>query len=139
MTLMLSAATVARLTRFAVVGTLGTLVYYAVLWPLVEVASVPVMMSTSIAFLMVVVQNYLLHYRWTFRSAVPHTIAFRRFFLMSLAGFWINWCIMFLGVHRFGFDYLWVQAMAIAVVVTWNFLLSTFWIFFSRTVAKKTT
>ena len=136
---MLSAATVARLYRFAVVGTLGTLVYYAVLWPLVEVASVPVMLSTSIAFLMVVVQNYLLHYWWTFRSAVPHTTAFRRFFLMSLAGFWINWSIMFLGVQHFGFDYLWVQAMAIAVVVIWNFLLSTFWIFFSRTVIKKTT
>jgi putative flippase GtrA len=126
----LSTVTAARFYRFAAVGALGTLVYYIVLWSLVEVAGVPVMISTSIAFLIVVVENYLLHYWWTFRSAAPHATAFRRFLLMSSVGFWLNWSIMFLGVQRLGFAYLWIQAIAIAVVVAWNFLLSTLWIFF---------
>ena len=50
--------------------------------------------------------------------------------MMSLAGFWLNLGIMYLGVEYLGFGYLWVQAVAIALVVAWNFVISIRWIFF---------
>jgi putative flippase GtrA len=95
------------------------------------------MTSTSIAFLIVVIENYLLHYWWTFRSNEPHTKAFRRFVFMNIVGFFLNWSIMYLGVQHFQLGYLWIQAIAIAVVVVWNFVLSNFWIFFRANRIKQ--
>lgn len=121
----------AQVQRFAVVGVAGTLVFYALLWTLVEAAHIAVMTSTSIAFLAVVAQNYVLHRLWTFRSATPHRRALPRFLLMSATGFWVNGAVMALGVQRLGLNYLSVQAVAIGVVVACNFI-GTSWIFRRR-------
>ena len=90
---------------------------------------VPVMLATSIAFVLVTVQNYVLHYLWTFDSDRPHIAALPRFFVMNVVGFCLNWGIMFAGVRLAEFHYLVVQGVAIAVVITWNVMLSHFWIF----------
>ena len=117
------------LARFCAVGLLGTAVYYPVLWGLVELARIPVLAATSIAFILVCVENYILHYVWTFGSNKAHTTAFPRFLFMSLIGFWINWGVMFLGVEKLALHYLLIQAFAIAAVVAWNFMLSSYWVF----------
>lgn len=124
-----NSARVRQLFRFGVVGALGTAVYYAVLWGLVELLGVRVLVASSIAFLLVCVENYILHYLWTFGSAKAHTFAFPRFSLMTVIGFWINWAVMLIGVSRLAFNYLLVQAAAIALVITWNYTLSSYWIF----------
>ena len=85
--------------------------------------------ATSIAFLLVCIENYTLHYVWTFGSDKAHTTAFPRFLLMSLIGFCINWVVMFLGVEKLALHYLLIQAFAIAAVVAWNFMLSSYWVF----------
>jgi putative flippase GtrA len=121
----------ARLMRFAFVGVLGTLAYYAVLSVLVEACGLPVMLSTSIAFVVVTVENYLLHRGWTFRSEAAHGEALPRFLLMCAAGFGINWMLMSIGI-RLGFHYLLVQGAAIAAIVAWNFAVSSYWIFGNR-------
>jgi putative flippase GtrA len=48
---------------------------------------------------------------------------------MVAAGFLINWCVMFAGVSVLRVNYLLVQALAIAAVVVWNYLLSFVWVF----------
>ena len=121
---------VENLWRYIVVGVLGTLVYYLLLWLLVEIARIPVLVASSLAFILVVLENYVLHYFWTFSSSAHHTKALPKFSMMSLAGFWLNLGIMYLGVEYLGFGYLWVQAVAIALVVAWNFVISIRWIFF---------
>ena len=118
-----------RLIKFGLVGILATFVYYLALWWMVEILNIPVLLATSIAFVMVTIENYLLHYKWTFRSYNAHTIAFPRFIFMSAGGFIINFVIMLSGVKLLDFNYLIVQAAAIALVVTWNFVLTHFWIF----------
>ena len=119
-----------NLWRYVVVGILGTLVYYLVLWILVEIAGIQVLIASSAAFILVVFENYGLHYFWTFSSSAHHTKALPKFSMMSLAGFWLNLGIMYLGVEYLGFGYMWVQAVAIALVVAWNFVISIRWIFF---------
>jgi len=120
---------VKRLIKFGLVGILATFVYYLVLWGMVEILNIPVLLATSIAFVLVTIENYLLHYNWTFRSSNDHTTAFPRFILMNVVGFNINLFIMFAGVNLWDFNYLLVQAVAIVTVVTWNFVLSHYWIF----------
>jgi putative flippase GtrA len=118
-----------RLLRFGTVGALATGVYYGLLWLLVEIFSIPVLMATSAAFIFVTIENYILHYTWTFRSTHAHAEAFPRFLVMNIVGFGINWLVMYAGVVVAGFNYLAVQALAIAAVVAWNLAVSHLWIF----------
>lgn len=126
---LIKALDVRRLIKFGLVGILATFVYYLALWGMVEILNIPILWATSIAFALVTIENYLLHYKWTFRSSNAHTTAVPRFILMSAGGFIINFFIMFAGVKLLAFNYLLVQAVAIAMIVTWNFVLSHFWIF----------
>lgn len=118
-----------QLARFAVVGLTATGIYYALLWGMVELLELAVLVASSVAFVVVTVENYILHYVWTFESTDLHVVAFPRFLAMNAAGFCINWGVMFLGVREFGFDYLLVQAVAIVAVIAWNVALSRLWIF----------
>jgi putative flippase GtrA len=120
----------ADLCRYIVVGILGTFVYYLVLWLLVEVAGIPVLIAISATFLLVVLEYYVLHYFFTYLSSAHHMDALPKFVMLSLVGFWLNLGIMFPGVEHLESGYLWVQAVAIALVVAGNLVISIRWIFF---------
>jgi putative flippase GtrA len=125
-----------RLARFGVVGTMGTLIYYVTLWVMVEAFRLPVLLASSISFLIVTLENYVLHYTWTFMSTDSHGTALPRFVMMSAIGFSLNWGIMYLGVERLSLNYLLIQGIAIVIVVMWNFLVSSWWIFGARRVDR---
>ena len=110
------------LARFALVGLAGSLVYFLLLWSLVDVLGWPVVPASCCAFLLVAVENYLLHRGWTFRSTAPHGQALPEFLLVSVAGFCINGAVMALGVEGLGLNYLAVQLVAIGMVVACNFV-----------------
>jgi putative flippase GtrA len=118
-----------RLAKFVLVGMGGAVVFYLLLLLMVEGLRIGVMTATGIAFVVVVLQTYWLHYAWTFNSAALHVKVLPRFFLMSGTGFGINWSIMFVGVELLGFNYLLIQTAAIGAVVTWNFLITHLIIF----------
>jgi putative flippase GtrA len=118
-----------RLSKFALVGLAGTLTYYVLLFIFVEWLLLPVLVSTSIAFPLVVLQQYLLHHTWTFQSTKRHIHSMPAYFLMTATGFCINLCIMYIGVDMLGFYYAAVQFIAIASVTTWNFMVSNLVIF----------
>jgi putative flippase GtrA len=126
-----------RLAKFAVVGATGTVVYYATLWPAVEILQLSVLLASSLSFFIVTLENYVLHYVWTFGSITPHRTALPRFVLMNAVGFGLNWGTMYLGVETLSLNYLLVQGIAIIIVVSWNFVVSSLWIFGSRRIARK--
>lgn len=119
----------ALLARFAVVGLSGAAVYYALLWSLVELGGVPPLGASSIAFVLVVGENYLLHRRWTFASRAAHRQALPRFALMACCGGALNGAVMG-GCLRLGLHYLLAQALALLAVVSCN-LVGTLLIFFA--------
>jgi putative flippase GtrA len=126
-----------RLVRFALVGLAGAAVFYLVLWTLVEHAQVAVMPATSIAFLLVIAENYVLHRRWTFRSADSHSQTLPPFVILSAAGFGINAALMWFGTERYRMNYMLLQGFAIAVVVCCN-LVGTYWVFARRDAGRPT-
>jgi putative flippase GtrA len=121
----------ASLLRFVVVGLAGSLVYFALLWSMVDVLGWPAVPASCAAFLLVVLENYVLHRAWTFRSTAPHGQALPGFLLVSLAGFCVNAGVMALGVAWLGLHYLAVQLVAIGAVVACNFV-GAQWIFRAR-------
>ncbi len=105
-----------KLGRYIVVGSIGALIYYGILWLLVEVAGIAVLVASSIGFILVLLENYVLHYFWTFDSSARHREALPRFVAMNMIGLCLNLGVMSLGVEWLGLGYLWVQAVAIGVV-----------------------
>ena len=114
-----------KLGRFGFVGGLGTVVYVSSLWLMVEKLHIPVMIATSLSFILVVIENYILHYHWTFGSSRSHKTAFPRFLLMSITGFTLNWVIMYVGTNELHYNYMLVQTLSIIVIVIWNLVISS--------------
>ncbi len=115
--------------RFALVGGLTAVIYYGVLFALVEFAGVGVLLSSSAAYIGATMLNYKLHHAWTFEARVPHSVATVRYVVMCVIGFTINYLVMFFGVSDDQSNYLLVQTVAVACVVAWNFIVSSLWVY----------
>ena len=118
-----------RMLRFAVVGLATAVLYYALLYATVELLSVPAVAASAGVYLLVIAINYRLHYSWTFALSSPHTAAIKRFLFMTGCGFFINVSIMYICVSLLQWNYLLAQAVAMGVIIMWNFVLSSLWVF----------
>lgn len=118
-----------RLVRFGLVGFITAVVHYGLLYLLVEYAGLQATLSSSLGFLVAVAVNYGMHYSWTFAAPVPHGRAVTRYIVMIALGFLINGGVMQVGVEMLEMNYLLVQLAAFACVITWNFLVSSLWVF----------
>lgn len=121
-----------RLARFALVGIAGTGTYYLILLVLVELAAVNVTVASTVAFVVVVTQNYMLHYSWTFGSTSSHTRIFPQFVAMSVTGLILNAIVMAIGSEALGFNYILVQAISIVCVIAWNTIVTHIVVFRDR-------
>ena len=118
-----------RLLRYGLVGVLTAAIHYGVLWALVEAADLGPTAASSLGFLLAVIFNYFMHYRWTFATSAPHGRTVVRYLLMIGCGFVLNALVMYTGVQGWGGHYLLVQLLAFAVVISWNFTASSLWVF----------
>jgi putative flippase GtrA len=116
-------------SRFGVVGVLTALVHYGLLYLGVELAGLDATLASSLGFVVSVIFNYLMHYSWTFAQPAPHGRTLRRYLVMICCGFFINGLTMYAGVEIWSLNYLLTQALALVIVVTWNFTLSSLWVF----------
>lgn len=128
-----------QLTRFIIVGITGTLVYYTTLLFFIEFSSLSVLTASSVGFVIVAAQNYFLHYLWTFRSTEQHIKSSFRFLIMFALGFFLNAAIMYVGTNYTIISYPFLQGFAILIIVSWNFVLSTFWVYGKTTSLKHLT
>ncbi|MDP6435717.1 MAG: GtrA family protein [Gammaproteobacteria bacterium] len=112
-----------------VVGTTATVVYFVLLLAMVEWLGVRVIIATAIAYVVVTIENYFLHHLWTFNSEQSHGVAFPKYVTSIIAGFFINWSIMYIGVEVFAKNYLIVQAVAVITIIFLNLIAGSRWIF----------
>ena len=120
---------IVRSLRFGIVGISTALLYYALLFVAVELLRVGPVTGSSIVYVIVISANYLMHYSWTFAAASPHTTALKRYLFMVGCGFVLNLIFMYVGVTVLALNYLVVQAAAMGVVIVWNFVVSSLWVF----------
>ena len=118
-----------RSFRFAVVGVTTAALYYGLLYSGVEFLALNVVLTSSVAYVIVIAVNYLMHYSWTFGATSPHTTALKRYLVMTGCGFFINALIMYIGVSILLLNYLLIQTVAMAVIIVWNYCLSSIWVF----------
>ncbi len=115
--------------RFGVVGVLTAVLHYGLLYIGVEVLQLGATVASSLGFVVAVIFNYLMHYSWTFDEPAPHGRTLRRYLVMIGCSFLINGAVMYAGVQWVVLNYLLTQALALVVVVSWNFVMSNVWVF----------
>ena len=125
-----------RFVRFATVGGVATAIQYALLVLLVRGFGMAPTPASSIGFVLSAGVNYLLNYRFTFRSDRPHASAAGKFALLAGAGLLINAAIMRLMIGA-GVHYLIAQVCATGVVLFWNFVGNSLWTFGVPTVVER--
>lgn len=126
-----------RFVRFALVGGMATAIQYALLVILVRGLHLAPTPASSIGFAVSAIANYLLNYRFTFRSDRPHGPAAAKFGILAGAGLLINAAIMHVLVGM-GVQYLIAQVCATGVVLFWNFIGNTLWTFGAGSVEERT-
>ncbi|NWG73954.1 MAG: GtrA family protein [Rubrivivax sp.] len=114
--------------RFAGAGAVGTLAQYVVLVFLVGGLGVHPGVGAATGATLGACINYALAHGYVFHSDQRHVVAFPRFALMAATGVGLNGAIVgwLAGV---GWRYLLAQVAATAVVLVFNFAVSSLWIF----------
>jgi putative flippase GtrA len=123
-----------QLIRFGLVGGLGFVVNIAVYALFVHVFGVPYQVAAVVAWLVAVLNNFVINRHWTF-DAPAGRVHFQalRFFLVSLAAFLlVNLVLLTLLVEEAGMAKVPAQALAVAAATPFNFLGNKLWSFRMR-------
>jgi putative flippase GtrA len=137
---------VTRFLKFAVVGTIGAIVDFSILYLLHVVVGWPLAISNTISFTCAVLSNFTWNRLWTYPDSRSKPIAAQltQFFIVNIAGWAINTGILLAlnkpltGLaltlpmvpsetlaHKLGYNG--AKVFATGVVMFWNFFVNRFW------------
>jgi putative flippase GtrA len=119
-----------QLVRFGVVGGLGFVVNLAVYTLLVHPAGVDFRLASVLAWLVAVINNFVLNRHWTFdaRGGLARFQALR-FLVVSLVAEGFSLLLLTLLVQGVGIEKVAAQALAVAASMPLNFLGNKLWSF----------
>jgi putative flippase GtrA len=118
-----------RMARFGAVGLTGAALFFVTLLGMVEILGIGVMYSTTAAYIVSSVANYVSHHVWTFKSEERHAVAFPKYVATGMIGFVLNLAVMYVGVELMALNYLFVQCVSVLVIVLCSLLSFNFWVF----------
>jgi len=135
-----------RFSKFAVVGTIGAVVDFGILYLLHAVLHWNLALSNTISFTCAVISNFTWNRYWTYPDSrsKPITAQLGQFFIVNVIGWAINTGILLaLNVpltnlvsnlhivataemaHKIGYNA--AKVFATGVVLFWNFFINRFW------------
>jgi putative flippase GtrA len=119
-----------QLVRFGVVGGTGFVLNLAIYALCVHALSIPYQVAAVVAWLVAVLNNFVLNRHWTF-DATAGRIHFQaiRFFVVSLLAFAFGLLLLTLLVEFAGVAKVPAQALAVAASTPLNFLGNKLWSF----------
>lgn len=120
---------IASAAKYIVVGLLGTATHLSLLYFTVEFFLFSPLLGSSIAFVWVVIQSYLLNKNWTFENDKKHSSTLPRYLIVSGIGFLGNFLMMYVLLNIFGLWYMLAQILTALVIPVINFLLNKHWTF----------
>jgi putative flippase GtrA len=126
-----------RASRFAVVGVIGTLIDLTIFTLLHLTFNVPVLVANTISYGAGIINNFILHRRWTWADC-HQTLGtqFSQFIAISIGAWILNDTIVaYFGplfnsayIHS-GYGELFAKVCATLVSMGWNFFANNFWTF----------
>jgi len=118
-----------QFVRFFGVGSISAIGHFGVLILLVQVFAVAPVPASAAGALIGAWINYVLNYRYTFRSDKKHSEAVFKFAMVALIGLLLNSLFMWLGVEILAMHYLLSQVVTTGLVFIWNFAANRCWTF----------
>jgi len=121
-----------RLPRFAAyvnAGAVGTLAQYGVLSALVLSSTSGAVVASGLGAITGAVVNYILNYRFVFRTTASHRKTAPCFFAVAATGIALNSALMFTLIHRFALGWLAAQCVATACVLIFGYGANSLWTF----------
>ncbi len=112
-----------------VVGSSTAAIYCTSLWASSLFLGVG-LYSVVVSYLLAIVFNYFMNYRWTFSADVDHRLAASKYLVMVSIGGVVNMLVVWMGLGL-EYDFLFVQLIAIAVICFFNYLMSKRWVYVS--------
>lgn len=115
---------IAQFMKFGVVGVIAFIIDFGVMVFLTEVFAVPYLISTTIAFTVSVIFNYVASMRYVFvrKDDMSRRREFIIFVLLSAIGLVLNDVFMWLLVDFFFIDYRISKIITTVLVAIWNFV-----------------
>ena len=115
---------IAQSMKFGVVGVIAFIIDFGVMVFLTEVFAVPYLISTTIAFTVSVIFNYVASMRYVFvrKDDMSRRREFIIFVLLSVIGLVLNDVFMWLLVDFFFIDYRISKIITTVLVAIWNFV-----------------
>ncbi len=135
-----------RFLKFAVVGTIGAVVDFGILYLLHAVLHWPLALANTVSFTCAVISNFVWNRYWTYPDSrsKPVSAQLVQFFVVNIAGWAINTGILLLLnepltaiaatlpmvvdaalAHKLGYNV--AKVIATGVVMFWNFFVNRFW------------
>lgn len=112
-----------KFLKFGLVGFSGIFVDFGTTYFLKEILKIPKYLSNAVGMLTAATTNYILNRIWTFRSSNPDiALEYSQFVIISLIGLGINTLIIWLLIKNRRMNFYFAKAIAIVVVMIWNFL-----------------
>ncbi|TBL69298.1 GtrA family protein [Paenibacillus thalictri] len=118
-----------RMLKYGVVGLLGTLLHFALLYVLADAFRMEPVLASAIGFVIVLFVSYALNKYWTFQSSETGIGSFVKYTVVSVAGLLLNIGVMYTAVHILQWHYLIGQSLVILVVPCSNFIFNYYWTF----------
>ena len=120
---------VKNMSRYGMVGIIGTIIHFGTLIFLVELFAIDALLSSTIGFLLTVIVSYLINYYWTFQTQTNHSSTFAKYLLVSCFGLVLNYIIMRLGLNVLHLHYQIAQAIVILAIPVTNYIMNRYWTF----------
>jgi len=125
-----TASFIVKFLKFGITGFTGMLIDFGVTWLLKEKGHWNKYLANTTGFILAVVNNYILNRVWTFKSTNPEwMVEFEKFFVLSIIGLCINNLIIYLLTEKRKTNFYIAKAIAVGVVVLWNFFSNYFFTF----------
>ena len=118
-----------QFAAFLVVGLFGFAAHYGTLILLAEGARLDPVLASATGFVAGGLTNYIMNYRFTFRSDKRHVQALPQFALVALVGLVLNTLFMTVLVKGLGAHYVASQIATTALLTLWHFGANRIWTF----------
>ena len=107
--------------RYIFVGGAATVVDMGSLYIFTSIIGLNYLISAAIAFILGVTTNYLLCIAWIFESTGKVKREIILFVVIGVGGLILNEIIIWLLVEEVGLYYMLAKAVAVVIVLVWNF------------------